>query len=257
MTTLINIKISLTGFFAAAVIASSALAGMQDTDFNEGNKLYRDENYAGAINAYNKVLFGGYESGELYFNLGNAYFRNGNLGLAILNYEKARRFLPGDKDLKANLQIANSRVADKIETPRLAIWGVFFSVREMTTLGGWGKLTFILFLFGLAGTAVYYYLPRGKWKKLIFTAIIPVFCLFIAAAAFFAWKWNREANVKEMIVLSEKVEITAAPDDGAKGLFLLHEGVKVRALQELPPWVEISLPDGKKGWVKTESLGKI
>ncbi len=228
-----------------------------DSDFEVANRLYRAENFEEAVRIYQSILEAGFESGALHYNLGNAFFKCGELGKAILHYEKARRFLPRDRDLEANLQLARMRVADKIEVPRLALWKAFDRVRDYLSPDEWAVLTLTVFLLTLALFAVYYFLGRGILKKAVFYAALPPLFVFLFSALFFELNMWRAVHLRQAVIIQEKVEILSAPDQGAKALFSLHEGTTIRVEQNLPPWAEISLPDGKKGWASMDSFAEI
>lgn len=228
-----------------------------EKEFIRANNLYRDGNFPEAITLYSEIIQAGYESGELHYNLGNAYYKNGELGSAILHFEKAKKFLPRDDDLADNLKMAQMRVADRIDTPRLAVWKFVDAVRDYLTLKSLAAAALILYLISLGLAALYYLLPRGALKRMTFYLTVPVLVCFLLFAAVFGVRLWREANVREAVIIADKVEIVSAPDQGAQGLFSLHEGVKVRILQELPPWAEIALPDEKRGWVKIETFADI
>ena len=244
----------LTGFLFSSFANNSSI--VTDT-FNEANRLYQKEDYAGAIEHYKKIIDMGYESGELHFNLGNAYFKTGNLGRSILHYEKARKLLPKDKDLQHNLNLVSMRIADKIETPRLAIWKFFDRVVEYFAVNALGMVTLILFIVTLGMASIYLYLSRGIAKKLTFYGSFAIFVIFLFFGSIFTTRIVRLETIHEGVILVDKVEILSAPDEGAKGLFALHEGVKIRINQVISGWAEISLADGKKGWVKIESFEEI
>ncbi|NQS98987.1 MAG: tetratricopeptide repeat protein [candidate division Zixibacteria bacterium] len=228
-----------------------------EKEFIRANNLYRDGNFPEAITLYSEIIQAGYDSGKLHYNLGNAYYKNGELGSAILHFEKAKKFLPRDDDLADNLKMAQMRVADRIDTPRLAVWKFFEGVRDYFTLRSLAIITLILYLITLGLAAGYYFQSKGVLKRSAFYLIVPVLICFLLFAVVFGVRLWREANVREAIIVADKVEIVSAPDQGAQGLFSLHEGVKVRILQELPPWAEIALPDGKRGWVKIETFADI
>ena len=227
------------------------------SDFDRANQLYLDNDFQGAIEHYTKILNAGYSSGELHYNLGNACFKNGRLGSAILHYEKAKRYLPHDQDLLDNLEMVNLRVADRIEVPRLAFWSHLDSVRDYLTLNSLATLSLLFYLITLALTAVYYFLPKGGWKKITFLSAVFLFAVFLLFGSVFSWRIWIDRNVREGIILADKVEIFSAPDAGSQGLFSLHEGVKVRITQEFDQWKQISLPDGKKGWMPEQAIAEI
>lgn len=232
-----------------AMAADAMAEDILREEFARANNCYREGNFAEAIDLYSGIIQAGYESGELHYNLGNAYFKNGKLGLAILHFEKAKKFMPRDDDLAENLKMARMRVADRIEAPRLAVWKFFDGVRDYFTLRSLAIITLILYLITLGLAAGYYFQSKGVLKRAVFYLTVPVLICFLFFAVVFGVRLRREANVREAIIVADKVEIVSAPDQGAQGLFSLHEGVKVEILQELPPWAEIALPDGKRGWI--------
>ena len=225
--------------------------------FSQANEFYRQGDFPQAIETYHEILLSGYESGELYYNLGNAHFKSGELGKAILYFEKARRFLPRDQDLAANLKMAQMRVADRIEVPKLAIWKLLDKIICLWTMPTISIITLTLYLITLTLAVLYYFLPKGGWKKAAFYFMTPCLFIFLLSAAVFGVINWQEANIHQAIILLDKVEVVSAPDENAQGLFSLHEGVKIRITQQLTPWSEIQLPDGKKGWVKTETFAEI
>ena len=231
--------------------------GIQEDEFDKGNRLYRDNDFSGAITVYQGILSAGYESGELYYNLGNAYFKNGNLGLAILHFEKALKLTPRDEDLRSNLEMARLRVADQVEAPRLAVWEVVDEARDYFRMETLAVVSLVMFLLFLTLAGIYYFLPKSRWKRLAFWAAAPIFILFIFLFSIFNWRIWKDKNFREGVILVEKTDVLSAPDESGQILFALHEGVKARMGQVLPPYVEIILPDGKKGWILGETIIEI
>ena len=252
-----NKIIRIIALGAVLFITTVGLGGEAEDKFAEANRLYREENFSGAHDLYLAMLDSGYESGELYYNLGNACFKIGDLGGSILYYEKARILLPRDKDLEHNLRMAQMRVADRVEVPRLAIWKFLDTLRDYLPMNLLSGATLAGFLLFLAIFAAYYFLPKGGLKKSFFYLSLPFFIIFLVLAMNLSLRIWRLENIREGVLLAEKVEVLAAPDEDGKGLFSLHEGVKFRIVQELPPWSEIALPDGKKGWIRQDSFAEI
>jgi len=242
--------------FMTLIFFSSGLADMKET-FTEANGLYRSNDFQGAIDRYHSIIESGHESGELYFNLGNADFKLGDLGHSILYFEKAKIFLPNDDDLEHNLELARMRVADKIVVPRLAIWNFVDDLRDFWPLTTLTILTLSMFLISLGLFTAYLNINRGYRKKLLFYASLPFFVLFIFHTINLCDRIWRIENIHEAVLIKDKVEVRSAPNEDGMGLFSLHEGVKFRIKQNLDPWAEIELPDGKKGWIKVESYLEI
>ena len=249
-------------FLPAAIWLGLLTAGVsagQGAFFDEGNQRYQEGDFHGALERYSRILADGLESGELYYNIGNTYFKLGELGPAILYYERARRLMPGDGDLLANLELARSLTADEV-VPLAGFW-LFRAV------GWWVGL-----------------LPRPALVWLValayltaMTALIPV--ILRPATALAAWGRRvaitgatvavifglnlavRELDIgaaEEAVIMAEEAEVQSAPsDDSALQIFAVHEGTKVRIDRRSDAWIEIVLEDGKVGWVRADQLEPI
>jgi hypothetical protein len=233
---------------------TSLLAQDLDTRFNQANKAYADEDYQQAIELYSNILGEGLESGEVFFNLGNAYYKINDLGRAILNYEKARKYIDGDPALEQNLKLAQLRIVDKIEPiPQLFIvewWTTLMQIFSLDTLL-W--LTFTLFslvaLF-IMGLLMY---SKRIFYRLIWIASI-LFILFFVITTSVIYEFE---TTKFGVILEKKVSVVSEPDSDGTEVFILHEGTKVKINRTLNDWMEISIPDGKIGWLKQSALAVI
>ena len=236
-------------------VCSGALAA-QEAFFDEGNRRYQEGDYAGAIELYERILESGLESGELHYNLGNAWFRLGALGPAILHYERARRIMPRDGDLGANLELARALTVDQV-TPlpgfwlfRVARWWVDLLSRPtllaVVTLAWLTAMTaLIAAILGRGGS-----LPA--WSgRVAATAGVATLMFGLSLAA-------RELELgrpDEAVIMVEEAAVHSAPsDDSALLIFTVHEGTKVRVERRSDEWVEIVLEDGKVGWVRSGQL---
>jgi len=242
-----------------SVLGAAPSLAAQQAFFTEGNRLYQSEDYAGAIEVYERILEEGYESGVVYYNLGNAYFKLGRLGPAILHYERARRLMPRDGDVRANLDLARSLTTDDI-TP-LPTFLPFAAVRwwvdllPMTTLRLTVAGAYVMTLAALTVIVVRRdtSLARWAWRGAIAAGTVEV-VLGINLVV-------REAGIgrpEEAVVLAEAVSVQSAPsDDPELQLFTIHEGTKVRLDRADDRWAEVVLADGRVGWVPVEVLGRI
>ena len=135
--------------------------------FEQGNQLYLQAKYPEAISQYEKIVQSGFESGELYFNLGNAYYKNGNIQKAILNYERAKEMLPRDEDVQFNLQLANLQVIDKIDAvPRLFIYRWIDAMLELFSLSTMGWIVYSCFILTLTAFAFFLYARSYSQKRI-------------------------------------------------------------------------------------------
>jgi tetratricopeptide (TPR) repeat protein len=239
---------------------ASGTAGLQEEDpvalYQRGNRLYQEDDYTGAVEAYRRVLEGGLESADLYYNLGNAHFKAGSLGRAILSYERALRLRPGDSDIRANLELARSLTADEIEPlPRfwvLSVLSWWVNLLPRTGL----LLTLVLAYLVGAGGIILLILSRrmalgrlGTWLAAGGGLGILLFgCTLLV----------RERLVGEVewgIVMEDAAAVQSAPsEEDDLTLFRVHEGTRVRVDRAAEGWLEIVLEDGKVGWVPSDVL---
>ena len=251
------------GFFAlaaAGVLGASILPASlqaQDELFAEGNRLYQQEDYQGALDNYLRIHEGGFESPDLYYNIGNAYFKANELGRAILFYERARRLAPNDADILANLELARSLGADAI-VPLPRFW--------LFRVGSWWMRLFprsLLVGLALAG----YLMATGGIVMLVLRAGAAAWArraaltggvLVVLLGGTLAVRESGFGQAREAVVLAAEVGVQSAPsDDPALQLFVIHEGTRVRVDRRSADWLEVVLEDGKVGWVRAEVLEEV
>jgi tetratricopeptide (TPR) repeat protein len=244
------------------LLAASSFAGSldaQDEIFQRGNQLYQAEDYPAAIEAYEAVLAAGFESHDLHYNLGNAYFKTGDLGRSILAWERSLKLEPGDADAIANLQLASGLTVDDIEPlPRFWLlsvvsWWVNLVPRSVLILivgAGWLALTAGFMTRILAHTRSRRRLAQSMWISgaavvLLFGTNLMVRELGIGSA-------------ERGVIVVEAIHVRSAPaDDDNLTLFEVHEGTRVRIDQRTERWAEIVLDDGKVGWIPVDVVGII
>ena len=222
------------------------------------NKAYADGMYENAADLYGKILSYGYESADLYYNLGNAYFKMNDFAPAILNYERAKRLDPGNEDIRFNLQVAATRITDKIEPlPVLFYKRWYKSLLVLLPVDGWARAGIGALILAL-GSGLLYFISRililrkiGFWAGLVFLFFSLVFSLF-------AWQnYTSVRNNTEAIVFDPTVTIKSSPDEKSIDLFVLHEGTKVQVIDRIGPWFEIRIANGSVGWLPASSVEKI
>ncbi len=219
------------------------------------DSAYIRNEYATAIQMYEALLQQG-TAAEVYYNLGNAYFKADNIAKAIVNYERALLLEPNNGDFKANLTIARAKIVDKYEAPTelfLVSWGKWI-VNTMTS-NQWAVLSMIIFVLflGSLGTLILY--KRGHIKRiaLIVTVVmlvltpITVFCASYQKTQYF----TREAA----IVIEPSVVVRSTPSESGTSLFVLHEGKRVEIKDNsMSSWKEIRLENGEVGWLPIEAI---
>lgn len=245
---------------AAALLALTlqpAPLHAQDELFEEGNRLYQQEDYQGALDSYLRTREAGFESPSLYYNIGNAYFKANELGRAILYYERARRLAPSDADILANLELARSLGADEI-VPLPRFW--------LLRVGSWWtNLLPRSLLIGL--TAAGYLMAAGAVVLLVLRLGAPSWARRAAVAGgvvvlllgtTLAVRETGLGQPLHAVVLAAEVGVQSAPsDDPALQLFVIHEGTRVRVDRRSEEWLEVVLDDGKVGWVRAEVLEEV
>ena len=228
----------------------------QEAFFDEGNRRYQEGDYAGAVEFYERILESGLESGELHYNLGNAWFRLGELGPAILHYERARRIMPGDDDLEANLQLARSLTVDRV-TPLPGFW-LFRVASWWMDLLSRPALLGVVALAWLVTMAALVVAVLGRGDALLAWSRRAAAVGGVATLVFGLSLVARELEVGRpdaAVIMAEEAAVHSAPsEDEALRIFTVHEGTKVRVERRSDAWVEIVLEDGKVGWVRSDRL---
>ncbi|HEX7415180.1 MAG TPA: BatD family protein, partial [Bacteroidia bacterium] len=216
---------------------------------------YSKKEYKKAINQYELILKEGNTSAMLHYNLGNAYFKDNQLGRAIYNYELATKLSPNNDDIKNNLRIANSKVIDKIETKESFFVNIIkTSLYTLFSTTGWAKLTITCLLltallFALFVSTTNILLKRiGFWAGTLFV-IGFVISFVIGNAALHQLRKNTQA-----IIISQEAAVLTEPNAAAKTKFNLHEGTKVNVLSATADYTAIQLANGNEGFIATKDL---
>ena len=223
----------------------------------QGDEAYADARYTDAITIYESVLAKQGASLSLYYNLGNAYYRNNQPGKAILNYERALRIDANDEDAKANLEFVQSRIVDKIpqdEVPFYKKWGN--TIAGIFSQNVWAIIGIITFV-GMLVAAFFYYFRNIRRAVLLVTIIL---CLLITIIAnISAYSLNSYDASDEAVIMDEMVIVKSSPDSSGTELTKIHEGLKVKIIDEIVDWVKIEADNGNSvtGWVKSQTLERI
>ncbi len=222
--------------------------------FQEGVRHYRAGEYDAAAAAFKSVVEAGIRNGNLFYNLGNAYFKSGDLGHAILWYERALKLMPDNPDLRFNYTYALSATRDERTLPRYApltrilfFWNYLLSDRVIQWLAVGCNLIF----WGLL-------LYRILRRKRLF---IPLTCVVLALTVLFTltafYNYYRDTFLREGIILPEQVSVRSGLSDETTELFVLHAGSKVRIEREREGHYRIFFSEGKIGWIGKEVVGEI
>jgi len=224
----------------------------------EADSAYIQENYQEAAILYEKVLEVGHSS-EIYYNLGNCYYRLEKVGPAVLNYERALLLSPGNGDIRHNLELARSKTLDKISPiGEIFIVTWYKEIINWLSVDQWATIGVISFILLLIMLCLYLFGKQISIRKIGFYSSIFLILICILSN-FFAWNQKHILlNRSTAVVMSTSVNVKSTPSESGTDLFVIHEGTKVTIIDPtMKGWKEIRLDDGKNGWIPTESIEEI
>lgn len=224
----------------------------------DGDNEYSRGNYQQAIRDYEELLKQT-KSADLYYNLGNAYYRTDNITRAVLAYERALLLSPGDDDIRFNLQMARSKTIDKI-TPRSEMFFVtwYRALVNITSVDGWADIALLSMVLALILALVYLFASRMLFRKIGFFGGVAMLTLFLLCNLF---AWHQHAILTERtgaIIVSSSATLKATPTQQAKDNGVLHEGTRVDIIDDtMRDWKCVRLADGREGWLQSNKIEKI
>ena len=223
--------------------ASAAYASDPDKLWDQANTAYINNDFPTAISLYETILSSGRQSGKLYYNLANAYFKEQEIGRAILNYNRALRLNPGNEDIDA--------------VPEFFVKTWLSNLRNLLSSTTWAVLS-LVFLAAMLGSALFYLLSRRLVRRKIgFYGTATAFLLLVLTLCFAAIDRREAIDRTSAVVLRDAVAVKSSPDQNSTDLFILHEGTKVEISDRLNGWCEITIADGKKGWMECSTFETI
>ena len=228
------------------------------TGFEKGNDLYKSGKYELAAKEYESVLAANKESAQLYFNLGNCYYKLQQTAQSIYNYEKALVLDPTNKEALNNIKFAQKRTIDEIKViPKVGFAKLLRDFTGIYPFDTWASISIgFAFLF-LAFFIGYYFSQTGVIKRVFFAGmfIVLLFVLMSVAAAFFEKSYFD--NERPAIVFAESADVRSEPQNASSSIFILHEGTKVYVEETLDNWKKIQLTDGTEGWIDSKAIKEV
>ncbi len=239
-------RIFLISIMLACVSLMQATITKADAD-----ALYEKGNYEEAAAAYESLLKVEGLAAEVYYNLGNCYYKLDKIPFAVLNYERALLLDPGDGDIRANLALARGKTVDKVVPPSEMFFVTWW--RDLTncmSMDSWTIVGFSAFILMLIGILVYRFVPQLLARKIGFYSAMFLFALVIIAN-FAAFSQHRDLTHRNTaVILAPSVVVKSSPSDRSTDLFLIHEGSKVEILDNsMKEWMEVKFEEGKQGWI--------
>ena len=217
--------------------ASAAYASDPDKLWDQANTAYINNDFPTAISLYETILSSGRQSGKLYYNLANAYFKEQEIGRAILNYNRALRLNPGNEDIRYNLQVAEKMTKDHIDAvPEFFVKTWLSNLRNLLSSTTWAVLS-LVFLAAMLGSALFYLLSRRLVRRKIgFYGTATAFLLLVLTLCFAAIDRREAIDRTSAVVLRDAVAVKSSPNQNSTDLFILHEGTKVEISDRLNGW---------------------
>lgn len=227
-------------------------------ELKDANALYAKGKYKEAAKSYQSIVDEGYQSANLFYNLGNAYFKLGELPSSILYYEKARLLSPGDEDINFNIRFANAKTVDKIdEAPEFFLSKWWTGVILQNSADTLAIMAILLFLIGSAALITYFFAINLPVKKTSFFGAIILFAIGLFTIFLASSQMSYFSDNKQAIIFSSVVNVKSSPAAQASTVFILHDGTKVNLKETNGDWIRIKLANGNQGWLKANDIKEI
>ena len=223
--------------------------------YKTASQQYKSNQFEQASASYEKIIMQGYRTPEVYYNLGNCYFKLQNTGKAILNFERARTLAPKDEDISHNLKLAQLRAVDKLQpVPQLGIVTQWNNLLTSQTSKGWGLFAVGFVWLSLVLFAVYLVVSRSGF--VLFLGLL-FLALSVTSVSLAFKQSSAEENSEAAILMVENVNVKSAPDANGTDLFTIHQGIKLEICDQVGNWTKVRLADGKVGWIEKNLFEKI
>ena len=222
----------------------------------EADSAYIRDDFATAVEIYESILKNKGESSDIYYNLGNSYYKMDNIAKAVLNYERALLLSPGNSDIRFNLELARSKTIDKV-TPSSEMFFITWTQSLINTMSekAWAHTGIIMFILMILALSLFVFGKQIVLKKVGFISAIFFFLVTILANIFASEQKNELINHDNAIIMAPSVTVKSTPNQSGTDLFILHEGRKVMIKDNtMKEWKEIKLEDGNVGWVPTSVI---
>ena len=241
--------------FCLLLLPFTGQAQTPDELMARGNEAFKSGDFNGAVEAYSAVLDAGYESADLYYNIGNAYYRMDEYGQAILNYERALRLRPNFRDARQNVELAQSKTEDQI-TPLPEVFLIHWAHALVNLFSPTGWRIALLVVAALLALLVVVFLLSSDygWRKgtlagSVVTVVVLLICIACAIAS--SVRYNRH---DEAVVTLPMTVVKSSPEEGSVDKMVLHEGTKITIDETLGNWHKIHIADGNTGWVEETDI---
>jgi len=247
-------------FYKIIFVLITNLSFSQNSEnyFKAGNDFYNNGQFENALDSYFKVLNENYHSAELYFNIGNTYYKLDSTAHSIFYFEKAKKMSPMDRDILNNLGYAENMKIDLIEKlPKSQIENFQIYLFNIFSSNQLGYIILLLLWFFCISFSLYYFIRNSRLKKMLFLISSLFFLLIAITFIIGTQKSIYDSSLTEAIIFEKQISVNDEPNDRSEILFNLHEGTKVNILEKLENWLKIKLENGAEGWIKSKGIKQI
>lgn len=243
---------------AMMLFSSFALLSQDISAVKSADSLYIKGDYNAALEQYLSLEKGGMASWDLYYNIGNCYFKIGEHGRSILYYERALKLNPSEEDITYNLNHVKQYTVDQIGTiPDFVLVTWIKKINYAFSSNTWAYLSIVMVVVALFFFLIFRYGATFLLRRSAFFLSMTALLLFVVMT-FFSFSQKRAFYEGDgAIILSPVVTVRNAPDNSGSALFVLHEGTKLEILEELSGWSRVELPDGRQGWINSDNIEEI
>ena len=238
-----------------SVVSVALRAQSADELWMQGNEAYANGDFRKAVECYDAVVKLGRVNEKVYYNLGNAYFKEENIAQSILFYKRALRLSPNDNDIRFNLTVVNGYVRDRVEVmPEFFLLTFIRSLRIALSSNGWALVSLALLFTGFGSLLLFTHMEALNIRKSGFYGALVCAVLFSVSLCFSLAQRKDIVNSNEAVIVSSSVAVKSSPDNTGKDLFILHGGTVVKMVNRIGDWREIMISNGNKGWVDIHSI---
>ena len=223
--------------------------------FEKANQAYNQKEYSQAITLYEDLVKEGYVDAIVYYNMGNAYYKDGQLAKSLLWYERALRLEPANEDIKHNIAFVNQQTIDKMEIqPEFFLKEWIGAIQNLFPSRGWAILSVVLGVCLCVSVVLMLVFSTSKGRTSMFLSACVCFILAIVSITFANLQAKNAHRTDEAVIMRKMLTVKSTPDTSGTDLFTVHEGLKVRITDEAGSWIEVRFANGNKGWIMKETV---
>ncbi|HRG58073.1 MAG TPA: tetratricopeptide repeat protein [Bacteroidia bacterium] len=259
MSRMKNIQLIRIFFFLLLSLnLTKAVAIENSILYKDAQKAYKNQDYNQAIALYQQILSNQVVAPEVFYNLGNCYYKSDSIGKAIQYYEKARKLIGDEEDLMHNLKFAHNRTVDKIEPmPEFVVTSTWKNIVNFKTADTWANYMVINFALVFVSLILFQLVKKSSLKKTFFglsILLIGITAMFYVLAKS---RTSADNSINQGVLIVSSSPAKSAPQSAATDLFLIHEGTVFKIIENQMDWCKIRLENGNLGWIQKSAVGEI